>query len=66
MDNTTEPKYLTLDISTMGETLADGDVVAPIGLTILSEEENGVSWANDWYDSEFVTSDDRHGLEQLL
>lgn len=52
VDNTTEPKYLTLDISTMGETLADGDTVAPIGLTILSEEENGVSWANDWYDSE--------------
>ena len=52
MENTTEPKYLTLDISTMGEILADGDAVDPIGLTILSEEENGVSWANDWYDSE--------------
>ncbi|MBD9154666.1 MAG: hypothetical protein EGP94_06185 [Lachnospiraceae bacterium] len=52
VENTTEPKYLTLDISTMGEILADGDAVAPIGLTILSEEENGVSWANDWYDSE--------------
>lgn len=52
VENTTEPKYLTLDISTMGETLADGDAVDPIGLTILSEEENGVSWANDWYDSE--------------
>ena len=52
VDNTTEPKYLTLDISTMGEILADGDAVDPIGLTILSEEENGVSWANDWYDSE--------------
>lgn len=36
----------------MGEILADGDAVDPIGLTILSEEENGVSWANDWYDSE--------------
>ena len=52
VENTTEPKYLTLDISTIGETLADGDAVDPIGLTILSEEENGVSWANDWYDSE--------------
>lgn len=52
VENTTEPKYLTLDISTMGEILADGDAVDPIGLTILSEEENGVSWANDWYDSE--------------
>ena len=30
----------------------DGDAVAPIGLTILSEEETGVSWAHDWYDSE--------------
>ena len=49
VENTTEPKYLTLDISTMGEILADGDAVDPIGLTILSEEENGVSWANDWY-----------------
>ena len=48
VENTTEPKYLTLDISTMGEILADGDAVDPIGLTILSEEENGVSWANDW------------------
>ena len=52
VENMTEPKYLTLDISTMGEILADGDAVDPIGLTILSEEENGVSWANDWYDSE--------------
>ena len=39
VENTTEPKYLTLDISTMGEILADGDAVDPIGLTILSEEE---------------------------
>ena len=38
VENTTEPKYLTLDISTMGEMLADGDAVDPIGLTILSEE----------------------------
>ena len=52
VENTTEPKYLTLDISTMGEILADGDAVYPIGLPILSEEENGVSWAIDWYDSE--------------
>ena len=35
VENTTEPKYLTLDISTMGEILADGDAVDPIGLTIL-------------------------------
>ena len=31
VENTTEPKYLTLDISTMGEILADGDAVDPIG-----------------------------------
>ena len=36
VENTTEPKYLILDISTMGEMLADGDAVDPIGLTILS------------------------------
>ena len=37
VENTTEPKYLTLDISTMGEILADGDAVDPIGLTILGK-----------------------------
>ena len=36
----------------MGEIIAYGDAGDPIGMNILSEEENGVSWANDWYDSE--------------
>lgn len=43
-----EIKYVTIDLSTSKETHTEG-TVAPLGLKIISEEENGVDFANDWY-----------------
>lgn len=33
------------------ETHREGDAVTPLNLEILSEEDNGIDWVNDWYDS---------------
>ena len=45
-----ETKYITIDLSTAGETHPTGDAAAPFDLRIVSEEENGIDFANEWYD----------------
>lgn len=42
-------KIISIDLSDAKETYAEGDAVFPLNLKIISEEENGVDWANDWY-----------------
>ncbi|MBP3543393.1 MAG: hypothetical protein J6J86_04120 [Lachnospiraceae bacterium] len=42
-------KKFTIDLSTSRETHIEGAAVAPLNLKIVSEEGNGVDWANDWY-----------------
>lgn len=46
-----ETKQVTIDLSGVEETHIKGEEVVPLNLTILSEEKNGIDWANDWYDS---------------
>ena len=46
-----ETKYITIDLSTARETHPTGDAAAPFDLKIVSEEENGIDFANEWYDS---------------
>ena len=46
-----ETKYITIDLSTVKETHSTSDAAAPFGLKIVSEEENGIDFANEWYDS---------------
>ncbi len=43
-------KKITIDLSTWEETHMEGDSVTPLNLKIVSKEENGVDWANDWYE----------------
>ena len=47
-----ETKYITIDLSTVKETHPTSDAAAPFDLKIVSEEENGIDFANEWYDSE--------------
>ena len=49
-NNTPETKYITIDLSTVRETHPTGDAAAPFDLRIVSEEENGIDFANEWYD----------------
>lgn len=42
-------RSITIDLSNVKETYAEGDAVSPLNLKIISEKENGVDWANDWY-----------------
>lgn len=49
---TVEPKYITIDFSGVTETHAEGDSVTPLKWNILSEEENGINFADEWYASE--------------
>ena len=49
-NNTPETKYITIDLSTARETHPTGDAAAPFDLKIVSEEENGIDFANEWYD----------------
>ena len=44
-----ETKYITIDLSGVGEIHPKGDAVSP--LKIVSEEENGIDFANEWYES---------------
>ena len=44
-------KYITIDLSTVKETHPTSDAAAPFDLKIVSEEENGIDFANEWYDS---------------
>ncbi len=46
-----ETKYITIDLSTVKETHSTSDAAAPFDLKIVSEEENGIDFANEWYDS---------------
>lgn len=46
-----ETKYITINLSTVKETHPTGDATAPFDLKIVSEEENGIDFANEWYDS---------------
>ena len=46
-----ETKYITIDLSGVGEIHPNGDAVSPLTLKIVSEEENGIDFANEWYES---------------
>lgn len=46
-----ETKYITIDLSTVKETHPTSDASASFDLKIVSEEENGIDFANEWYDS---------------
>ena len=45
-----ETKYITINLSTVKETHPTSDAAAPFDLKIVSEEENGIDFANEWYD----------------
>lgn len=49
---TVEPKYITIDFNGVTETHAEGDSVTPLKWNILSEEDNGIDFADEWYTSE--------------
>ena len=49
---TVEPKYITIDLNGVTETHAEGDSVTPLKWNILSEEDNGIDFADEWYASE--------------
>lgn len=46
------PKYISIDLSGIKETHLQGDAVAPLSLSLLSEEKNGTDWPYEWYDRE--------------
>lgn len=46
-----ETKYITIDLSGVWEIHPKGDAVSPLTLKIVSEEENGIDFANEWYES---------------
>ena len=46
-----ETKYITIDLSGVGEIHPKGDAVSPLTLKIVSEQENGIDFANEWYES---------------
>lgn len=48
----TDTKYITIDLSQVEETHAEGAAVSPLRLTIESVENNGINFANEWYESE--------------
>ena len=47
-----EPKYITIDFTGVTETHAEGDSVTPLKWNVLSEEDNGIDFADEWYVSE--------------
>ncbi len=47
----TEIKYITIDLSETKETHIEGDAVTPLNMKMISEEENGIDWAYEWYNS---------------
>ena len=49
---TVEPKYITIDFNGVTKTHAEGDSVIPLKWNILSEEDNGIDFADEWYASE--------------
>ena len=46
-----ETKHITIDLFGVEETHKEGDAVTPLKWKILSKEENGIDFANDWYES---------------
>ena len=50
-----ETKYITIDLSGVGEIHPKGDAVSPLTLKIVSEEENGIDFANEWYESKHLS-----------
>ena len=49
---TLEAKYITIEFNGVPETHAEGDSVTPLKWNILSEEDNGIDFADEWYASE--------------
>ena len=47
-----EPKYITIDFTGVTETHAEGDAVTPLKWEILSEKDNDIDFADEWYASE--------------
>lgn len=47
----TEIKYITIDLSTVKEIHTEKAAATPLNLKVVSEEDNGVDDANDWYSS---------------
>lgn len=47
----TDTKYITIDLSEVEETHAEGATVLPLQLTIESVEGNGINFADEWYES---------------
>ena len=52
LTETVEPKYITIDFTGVTETHAEGAEAAPLKWEILSEEDNGIDFADEWYASE--------------
>ena len=50
-----ETKYITIDLSTVKETHPTSDAAAPFDLKIVSEEENGIDFANELYNSKVLS-----------
>lgn len=46
-----ETKYITIVYPELGRFIQKGDAVSPLTLKIVSEEENGIDFANEWYES---------------
>lgn len=51
-ENASETKYITIDLSDVKETHAEGETVTPLNWNVESEEYNGSDSADEWYDSE--------------
>lgn len=49
---TVEPKYITIEFTGITEIHAEGTEAAPLKWEILSEEDNGIDFADEWYASE--------------
>ena len=47
-----EPKYIAINFTGVTEIHAEGDAVEPLKWEILSEEDNGIDSADEWYASE--------------
>ena len=50
-----EPKYVAINFTGVTEIHAEGDAVEPLKWEILSEEDNGIDSADEWYASESLS-----------
>lgn len=46
-----ETKCITIDLSTAKEMHREGNAATPLQLKIISEKENGIDWAYEWYEN---------------